>query len=152
MGEDRLRQVDLLGHMDGRRRELDVALGVVELDPDVARGLLDAAELVDEVHVPGRASELAVGGRLQADVALHLDDLADRLILGRPQLIERQLARRVLVAGRQQTGGAQQAADVIGAKWRRRATSGIGALDCGHASPRFDRGAGLHLSRLRRGG
>ena len=43
--------------------------------------LLDAAELVDEVHVPGRAAELAVGGRAQADVLLQLDRVADRVVL-----------------------------------------------------------------------
>src|SRR6516164_8096549 len=51
----------------------------LELDLDVARSLLDAAELIDEIHVPRRAAELPVGRRLQADVVLHLHDRANRL-------------------------------------------------------------------------
>ena len=64
-------------------RELDVALGVVELDRQVARRLGDAVERVDEVHVPGGAAELAVGDRLQPDLLLHAHDVADRLVLDR---------------------------------------------------------------------
>ena len=64
-----------------------VALGVVELDRRGRPALRDAAELVDEVHVPGGAAELAVGRRLQADVLLHAHRVADGLVLDRAQLL-----------------------------------------------------------------
>ena len=47
----------------------------------------DAAELVDEVHVPRGAAELAVGGRLQPDLLLLAHDVADRLVLDAAQLV-----------------------------------------------------------------
>ena len=94
VGEDRVVEVDLVGDGDRGRRELDVAVGVVELDLDVAGDLLHAAELVDEVHVPGRAAKLTVGRALEPDVALHLDDLADRVVLDRAQIAGRRSARR----------------------------------------------------------
>ena len=73
-----------------------------------------AAELVDEVHVPGRAAELAVGDVLQADVLLQRDDVADRRVLDRAQLVVVDAAGRVVLAGLEQLGRAQQAADVVG--------------------------------------
>ena len=114
-----MREVHLRADVDRRGRELDVALLVVELDLDVARRLLDPAELVDEVHVPGRAAELPVGRRLQPDVVLHLHDRADRVVLDGAQLLG--ASRRPggeLLASLQQLRRAQQAADVIGAERR----------------------------------
>ena len=87
------------------RRELDVALGVVELDRQVAGRLLDAVELVDEVHVPRGAAELAVGGRLQADVLLHAHHVADRVVLDRAQLVGVDPALGVVLARRSSSGG-----------------------------------------------
>ena len=91
VGEDRVVEVDLLG-----RRAIAAGVNstspsrVAELDLDVARRpSAIAAELVDEVHVPGGAAELAVGRALQPDVALHLDDVADRVVLDRAQLARR---------------------------------------------------------------
>jgi len=52
---------DLAGHVQGRRSELDRAGGITEAHRQVARRLLDAAELVDEIHMPGSAAEFAVG-------------------------------------------------------------------------------------------
>ena len=72
LGEDRVVQRHLLVDRDRRRLEVDGPVGVAEVDLDVALDLLDAAQLVDEVHVPRAAAKLAVGGRLQPDVALHL--------------------------------------------------------------------------------
>ena len=49
-----------------------VAVVVVERAPAMLLvGPADAAELVDEVHVPGRTAELAVGRGPQTDVCLH---------------------------------------------------------------------------------
>src|SRR5690606_9028413 len=101
-----------------RGRELQPALLVAEPDRDVALDLAHAAELVDEVHVPGGAAELAVGGRPQADVLLHLDDLADLLVLDAAQLVRVDAPRGVVLAGLQGPLRGQQPADVIGAaRW-----------------------------------
>ena len=84
-------------------------------------GLAHAAELVDEVHVPRRPAELAVGGRLQADVLLHAHDVADGVVLDGPQLVGATAdRRRARSRASQQALGAQQAADVIGAERRTR--------------------------------
>ena len=85
VAEDRLRHTELAVDVQRGGRELDIAVGVVELDRDVAGFLRDSVELVDEVHVPGRAAELAVGRGLQPRLLLHAHDLADRLVLDRPQ-------------------------------------------------------------------
>jgi hypothetical protein len=53
----------------------------------------DAAELVDEVHVPGGAAELAVGRRPQPTVLLLAHDVADRLVLDAAQLVGVDAAR-----------------------------------------------------------
>src|SRR5207248_2544304 len=53
---------------------------------------------------------------LQADVALQGDDLADGLVLDRAQLVVGDALRGVVLAGLQQLGRAQQAADVVGAE------------------------------------
>jgi 5-methyltetrahydropteroyltriglutamate--homocysteine methyltransferase len=55
--------VHLLADVDRRGAELDVTIEVVELNLDVARWeRLHTTDLVDEIHVPGGATELAVGG------------------------------------------------------------------------------------------
>ena len=91
---------------EGRRGELEVALLVVELDLDLLVGLVDAVELVDEVHVPRRAAELTVGGRLEADLLLHPDRVANRLVLDSPQLVGADPALRELLAGLEQLAAA----------------------------------------------
>ncbi len=69
-----------------RRLERDLFLLVAHLDAQRLVGLADAAELIDEVHVPGATAELAVGRGLQPDVLLHLHDLADGVVLDRVEL------------------------------------------------------------------
>jgi hypothetical protein len=89
-----------------RRRELDVALLVVELDLErVVGDLLDAAELVDEVHVPGGAPELAVGRAAQADRLLVGDPLADGVVLDCAQLVGVDPSRGVVLTRLQQRLG-----------------------------------------------
>ena len=73
----------------------------------------DTAEPVDEVHVPGGAAELAVGGRLQTDVLLHRDHIADRVVLDHAQLLVGDASGGVVVARLQQPPRAQQASDVV---------------------------------------
>ena len=60
------------------------------------------------------AAELAVGDGLEADVLLHPDARADRLVLDGVQLGRVDGAERELGAGVQQLGRAEQAADVVG--------------------------------------
>ncbi len=52
VGEDRVLEPHGRGDTHRSRREADRAGLVPELDDEVGRQLLDAAELVDEVHVP----------------------------------------------------------------------------------------------------
>jgi hypothetical protein len=78
----------------------------------------DAAELVDEVHVPGSAAELAVGGGAQPGIFLHLHGFADRLVLDRAQLVTIDATRGVVITGLKQRRRAEQAADVVGAERR----------------------------------
>ena len=113
--------------MQSGRRELDVALGVVELHGDVAGLVRDPVELVDEVHVPGRAPEFAVGRGLQADLLLLADDVADRVVLDRPQLVVVDAPRGEIVARGQQALRPKQAAHMVGAEGRLRALPGAGA-------------------------
>ena len=110
--------VTLLGDVHRGRRVVVLALLVAEMHVEaLALDLLHAAELVDEVHVPGGAAELAVGRGLQPDLLLHGHDFADRLVLHRPQPIGVDAPGGVVLPGGQQLGRAQQAAHVVGAEW-----------------------------------
>jgi hypothetical protein len=119
LAEDGVVEPDGTVHLQRGGGELDVAAGIVELDLDLLVGAGDAAELVDEIHVPGRAAELPIGGGLQANVALHGDDIADCLVLNGFQFVGADPAGGVVGASGHQVGGPQQAPDVVGAKWRR---------------------------------
>ncbi len=116
VGEDALLELQLAGHPHGRRRELDVALFVVELHLQVVVRLGNAANLIDEVHVPGRAAVLAVGHPLESDILLHPDDRADGRVLDPALVLGRNPALRVVIPGLEHLGRAQQAANVVGAK------------------------------------
>src|SRR6185312_8314948 len=129
VGEDRLFELDPAGDRHPRRVERGLARLVVHGDAQLLVGLRDAAELVDEVHVPGPAAELAVGGRLEADALLHRDRLHDRRVLRLLERLAGDVARAELLAGVQQGRGTQQAPDVVGAERR------LGSLAHGrHAS------------------
>ena len=117
IAEDRLAEPDALGHAHGRRGVVVLALLVAELDVDlVAVDLLDPVQLVDEVHVPRGAAELAVGGRLEADILLHRHNVPDRVVLDRTQLVVVDPPRGVIVTRGEQFLRAQQTSDVIRAK------------------------------------
>jgi hypothetical protein len=94
LAEDRLVHAQPAGHLDRVRRVGDVALLIVEGGQQRAWHLGDAADLVDEVHVPGGAAELAVGHRPQPRLPLQRDHLADRVVLDRAQLPGGDLAFR----------------------------------------------------------
>ena len=96
-------------------------VGVVEVHRRASRRrLADAVELVDEVHVPRRAAELAVGRRPQAGVAPAARTTSrDRLVLDRAQLGVVDLAGGV--SGRGRRAGSAGAA---GCRRGRRGTAG----------------------------
>ena len=88
---------------------------------DGAYGVLAAAhalQLVDEVHVPRRAAELAVRRRPQPDVGLHPHHVPDGVVLDRAEFVGVDRPLGVLGPRRQQSLRTQQAADVIGAERR----------------------------------
>ena len=114
VGEDGVLQADPTVDSQGRGGELHGALVVLELDDQVLLGGADAAELVDEVHVPRAAAQLTVRGRLEADVLLHPYDGSDGFVLLGPQLLRRDPSGRRVVARPEELGGAEQAADVVG--------------------------------------
>ena len=124
--------------MDGSGRELDLPLLVSELHLEVAGRPLDPAELVYEVHVPRGAAELAIGGGLKPYVALHLDHVADRVVLDGAQLLGVDLPLIKLLSSSQQLGRSEQAAYVVGAeRWLRPAPAWdrlVGRPRFGHCS------------------
>ena len=94
VGEDRRVEVQRLVHGQPVGDELAAALVVAELHHEFLVGAGDAAQLVDEVHVPRGAAELAVGRHAQAEVLLQGDDVADRVVLGRAQARRRRCGLR----------------------------------------------------------
>ena len=66
--------------------EFDHALLVAKLNLHVVLHLGRAAHLVQKIHVPGGAAELAVGDSFQAQVLLLANDVADRLIFNAAQV------------------------------------------------------------------
>src|SRR6266498_2015186 len=121
--EDGPLEPHLVVDLQGGGGELQLPVPVEELHLQVlVFGAADAPELVDEVHVPGGSAELAVGGRLEPDIALHLDDRGDGAVLDRPQLLGGDAPGGEVVTGPQQLRWAQQAADVICPKRRCRAS------------------------------
>ena len=109
------------GDFKSRRRALQV--GIAALKRFV--GLLgepfldhDAVEFSDEVDIPELAPILAIGHRLQADIFLHLHDIANAAVFDRAQLGIIDLAAFPLIPRLQQLRRSQQTADMIGAKRR----------------------------------
>jgi hypothetical protein len=89
---------------------------------DAALGF-DAGELLQEVDVEIRATKLAVGDSLQTKVFLKSNDIADRRIFDGTQLGTVDGTAPVTLAGIEERNGAQETADVIGAKRGRAANS-----------------------------
>ena len=106
-----------------RRREVEVARLVVEVDPERLLRSDDAAQLVDEIHVPGGAPELAVRRGAQAGLLLHLHRLADRLVLDLAEPLPGKAPVRDCRARFEKLLRPEEAADVIGAKRRSRRRS-----------------------------
>ena len=120
-------QRDPVVHLEGGGLEVELALLVAEVDLQLLLRRADAAELIDEVHVPGRTTELAVGRRPQSDLLLQAyggRDGSSSTARSSPSVISPWPCRRARL---QQRGRPQQAADVVGAeRWG-------GA--CGHVGP-----------------
>jgi GNAT superfamily N-acetyltransferase len=98
-----------------------------EGDAGVHHIFLDAVETPEEVEMPPRAAEFAIGNRLQTDLFLLAYDAFDLAVLDRFQRrgIDRALGE--LGARVPQRRRAQQAADMIGAE-RRRGALGHGGF------------------------
>src|ERR1043166_8655634 len=79
----------------------------------------DAVEALVEVEMPPGAAELAVGRELEAHLLLLSDDLLDFTVFDLGKLRIGDLLLGMLRARLLQRARAQQAADVIGAEWRR---------------------------------
>ena len=77
--------------------------------------MADAQEAGQKVEVPERAAEFAVGDGGEAVVELLLHERADRVVLDARELFAGDLARFELAAGGVDFGGAQEAADDVGA-------------------------------------
>ena len=72
--------------LEARGREIHIALVAVKVHGDVLLNLAHAADLVEEVHVPGRAAEFAVGDALQAQLFLQFHDIANGDVFGLAQI------------------------------------------------------------------
>jgi hypothetical protein len=90
----------------------------MERDAGVHHVLLDAVEAPEEIEVPPRAAEFAVGDGLQADLLLLLDDALDLAVFHDLELGGGDLALLVPLPRVLQRRRPQQATDVIGAKGR----------------------------------
>src|SRR5262249_26770733 len=103
-----------------------LGLAALELDLALAEIGFDAVKLAEEVVVPKRAAELAVGDRSQPDGLLLADGRPHLPAFDPRELGRGDLAALALAARRFEGGGTQQASHVIGAKRR---------LGAGHARP-----------------
>src|SRR5262245_61864503 len=99
------------------RRIFDVALGIVKFYWETALNS-DPINRLNKIHPPVIASKVAVGNTVQADLLLHLHDLADRFILQSLERVDRQFTLFHLLTRLYQSLGTQQAANVIGSEGR----------------------------------
>ena len=105
------------GDVHDRRREIDVARGTVKAHGDAALGL-DSLELLEKIDVEVRAPIFAVGNSGKTCVFLEANDVADGGILDVAQLGATDFVLADAFARLEQRRGAQEAADVVGAKRR----------------------------------
>ena len=118
-------ELEMLDHRVMLRADLARDLGAFvarrdrgEGDAGVHHVLLDAVEAPEEIEMPPRAAEFAVGDRLQAGLLLLPDDAFDLAVLDRLSAAASISPLANFVARLLQRRGAQQAADVVGAKGR----------------------------------
>ena len=77
----------------------------LKLDAQGGVGLGHPADLVEEIHVPGAAAELAVGHPCEANLLLHAGGITDRGILDAAQFLGREPAGLMLGPARSNSGG-----------------------------------------------
>ena len=109
---------ELARHPGHHLRRLHAAL---EVDLALVRHHLDPRQGREKVGLPRLAAEFAVGDRLQPDRLLLRDQCRNLLVLDLFQAFGRDRISRTVGACLLQRGGTQQAADMVGAKWRGRA-------------------------------
>src|ERR1039458_3585031 len=90
----------------------------LEFDLALAEIGLDSVKRAQEIVIPERAAEFAVGDGFQADVFLAFDDGRDLAVFDGLELIAGDFTKRALGARLLERQGAQQAADMIRAKGR----------------------------------
>ena len=78
-------EADLAGDADALR----LGLHALKLDAVIELVDLDAIEHAEEIEMPERAAELAVGREREPDILLLLDDLLDLAVLDRLELRRR---------------------------------------------------------------
>src|SRR6478609_3877595 len=105
-------EIDLAGDADALR----LGLHALELNAVVVLIDLDIVEPVIKVEMPEHAAVLAIGRALQPNYLLLLDDLRDFLVLDLLQISCADLTLVALRARFGDRGGAQIAADMVGAK------------------------------------
>src|SRR3954451_13731885 len=105
-------EIDLAGDADALR----LGLHALELNAVVVLIDLDIVEPVIKVEMPEHAAVLAIGRALQPNFLLLLDDLRDFLVLDLLQISCADLTLVALRARFGDRGGAQIAADMVGAK------------------------------------
>jgi hypothetical protein len=98
---------------------LGFGLHTVESDAFADLVKLDAVQTFEEIELIPRTAKLAVRGELQPDLLLLLDRPFDLAIFDRAQRVGRDLVALALGARLFQCRGPQQAADMVGAEWRR---------------------------------
>ncbi len=102
-------------NLETRRREFDIAAGVVKFHREPALHL-DAVDLLEEIEEPVAAMELAVGADFEPRRFLQRDRILDRRAFDLAQGRGIDLAALALVARIEDRFGTQQAADDIGFK------------------------------------
>src|SRR5262245_27825118 len=107
-------ETELADHADAQRLGLDP----LELDAVVEFIDLDAVQHAEEIEVPPRAAELAVGGELEADLFLLSDHVADLAIFHRLERLGGDLALLLLGARLVNRGRTQETAYMIGTERR----------------------------------
>jgi hypothetical protein len=121
VAEDRVPEPDPVVDAQGGGLEVEIAGLVAEVHRQLLVGRVDTLELVDEVHVPRRTPELAVGRRTHSGVALERHHIADRGVLDLSQAVVVELPALVACPGVEEIGRPEQASDVVGTERRERA-------------------------------
>ena len=105
----------LAGDAQPFRLRFDAAF---ESDAVIGAKRFHAVEMFQKIEVPHGAAEFAIGGAAQTDFGLLDDDVFDASIFGGAQIFAGDLTALAAGARLLQLSGAEQAANVVGAKGR----------------------------------